>query len=65
MNFIDFLSNHFVFLFYLLFLIVMERQKNLIFSVNKIHLMHGDLQNQPQNLKYVATSNPMHCIVTF
>jgi hypothetical protein len=52
-------------MFYLLFLCAMERQENLVFSVNKICLLHGDLQNQPQTLKYVATSNPMHRIVNF
>ncbi len=65
MNFIDFLSSHFLFLFYLLFLCAMEIQENLMFSVNKNCLLHGNLQNQPQTLKYVATSNHMHLIVTF
>jgi hypothetical protein len=43
----------------------MDKQENLLLNVNKICLLHGDLQNQPQTLKYVATSNPMHRIVAF
>ncbi len=50
--FIDFLSIHFVFLFYLLFLCAMERLENLILSVNKICLMHGDYKT---NLKPYAS----------